>query len=86
MWDIENTPWYDSRIGVIITRCVAVINLVYCLRGDRVTNNVMVWLAVGRVTVLRVCLLRFFGRTGGGGSVYEGCNGFLVGNMVGIHA
>ena len=79
MWDIENTPWYDSRIGVIITRCVAVINLVYCLRGDRVTNNVMVWLAVGRVTVLRVCLLRFFGRTGGGVVCMRVAMGFLLG-------
>ena len=43
------------------------------------TNNVMVWLAVGRVTVLRVCLLRFFGRTGGGVVCMRVAMGFLLG-------
>ena len=41
------------------------ISWVCWCKSDRVTDSVIVWLAMGRVVALRVCLERLFDRTGG---------------------
>ena len=64
MWRIRHGTFLG--LGVVTTRCDVMISWVYWYKCDRMTDSVIVWLTVGRVIILRVCLECLFDRVGGG--------------------
>ena len=53
-------------LGSIRTRCVAVISWVSWCKIDRMTGRSIVWLAMGKIVVLRMCRLCLCDCTRGG--------------------